>query len=297
MRLQDRAALIDGFTPNTRGHDKKRPRFLSVMNPHKAGSDTDDFGHQKKSWQVYTMYDKIRALCNSPERFPNLGFIATETPTQKHGGQYIQIRRSDSREALDAVAQYFIAYLCPISMKVGVRGGKKDKSFLTLELERALKHTGLTYDSFNNAVNVMVDLGMVHRQRCWVDKDDGSHGGRPSIYTLTDKFFEEFGIVDDLKQWAGWVYDKAKKAAKGSLEQIASELATNFGFNASRAPAAPSSGTHKPEKGTLAYYQHKLPKSKHGAFQYNVAIIAQDNPDLPKMPIYQKAYEVTLKAS
>lgn len=291
MQLQECAALIEGFVPNKRGHDKHHPRFILQTNPHSTGAERDELGHARKSYDVYKMYDKIRALMLAPEYFAELGFVPTTTPTQKHGGQYIQIRRTDGRESLVAVAQYFIAYLEPISCKVGVRAGKKDGSFLVLDRQHILDNTGLSYDSFNEAVKEMIKLKMVERQRCWAKDENGNYRGKPSQYTLLPNFFEYFNIAEEFKAWTAWVYKKAAKAAVGALDKLAKGLATRFKSNADPASVQPKTMHTDGDPNTLAYYQQRLPKTKHGEFQYQVAMMAMDYPDVPKSELYQRVFQ------
>ena len=289
MNLNDRATLIEGFNPNKRGHDKQRPLFVSVMNPFEAGAAVDDWGYKRNSGIIYHMGNRIRRFFHCPEEFPELCYVDTTRYVKKHAA-YKQIERTDKRENIVNLALYLLHHVEPVTGKVGVPGATKEGTMRVLDCEHMLEKTGLSYDDFNEAAHDLIKRGMLHRQRTWLKKEDGTYGGRPSIYRLTPDFWEKFGIAEQFQIWFDYKYTKLKKAGTAAINRFKRSILTKISDSQKTVSVKPVSHATPPKPDTLQYYQAKLPKAQHGNFQFEVSMARTANPDAPLIDILISVY-------
>lgn len=223
MLLRATESIGDQYKPNKFGHDAAHPRLIVRSSPYKDGTAEDEFGHRRKSHAVYGMTDKIREFVHTPRYFQDIGYSPSSRYVAKHDG-YMQQKRSDFREKLANVAIYLIHHTDYISGKVGIRMHGAQGQFKCFDRDHAVKTTGMTPDAIKVACRWFEEQGMLDRQRIWVDKGDGSYGGRPSIYRLTDEFWTKFRIFDLYTGLKNFYYSDALKKVANNIKKLARGL-------------------------------------------------------------------------
>lgn len=272
------AAIGDAYRPNKFGHDRHAMRFIMRSSPYKDGDEQDAFGHKRKSHALYAICDKIRNFATNPLAFPEIGYKKTQFFVQKHG-DYKQQLNSQLREKIANTAIYFANHVSFISSVIGIRGYGKHGEFRCFDKEHATRVTGMSYDQMKVAIKFLDVNGMLERQRTWVEKEDGSYGGRPSVYYLTPKFWQAFRCVDLFEDLRAFSYKKALADLGNSVNKLAASLSTRIPDEVMAAIGKIK--LKKPKKlkaedwadDTIQHYLAQLPKNKHHVFQVRFAEI------------------------
>lgn len=272
--------LGENYKPNKYGHDRKHLRFIMSSSPYKDGTAHDEFGHNRKSHAVYAICEKIRNFGANPLAFPEIGYTKVKYFVKKHGDWKQQLN-SQMREKIVNTAIYLVNHASFISGVVGIRGYGKHGEFKCFDTEHAQRVTGMDYDQIKVAVRWMEEHEMLERQRTWVEKEDGSYGGRPSIYRLTDKFWVKFRCMDLFEELRAFTYKKALESLGNSIKRIAASLSTAIpddvktALGIAKRKKSPRLKSSDWTEENIQFWLSKLPKPKHHAFQVHFAEIYQ----------------------
>ncbi|MEB4590106.1 hypothetical protein VSS37_03855 [Candidatus Thiothrix sp. Deng01] len=282
--LLGRAAglLGDDYKPNKYGHDRRHFRFIMNGSPYKDGTALDEFGHNRKSHAVYAICEKIREYSHNPLAFMDIGTRKTRHYVKKHGG-FMQQTNSQLREKLSNLSIYLVNHANFVSGVVGIRGYGKYGEFKCFDIDHAVRITGMTRDNIKVASRFLVENKMLERKRTFTIKEDGSYGGRPSVYRLTDEFWQKFRVRNLFEELSDFSYRKALKDMGNSIKAVAASLSARIPEEVQGALGMIK--LKRPKKlrkddwpeDSIQHYLAQLPHNKHQAFQARFIEIYQDN--------------------
>lgn len=296
LESNDSPKVLNKLTFGNRcGHDRKKPNFVSVINPHdkikfpnwNKKTDRDDLGSRRKPAVIYEIDKPLRLSFDYPRSLENLNF---------HDGSGRKVR-SERREADIMVVQVIYHYTDFASLKFGYQPRSRteafENGFTYYDVKFICAKTGLSESRVKRSIRDLKAAGFITKKRRFIRKEGGKYKGKTSSTMLTKAFFKAIGLWDKVKNLTDRQYKKAKKKAAKMGVKIG-QLINSAVFDLVEfvEPSKKVSNSYKdyPESDSR-HYTRRLPKHKQGMFQAKLSEYDVSSEGMTQEKAYKEAFD------